>query len=74
MSCGRLNVDREGFFEKAALFAYLPVDDAIPPASSSGFLSAAASVVFRAQTGNDWVKRRRWAIETGIGAREEGDV
>lgn len=68
MAYGRLNVDRAGFFEQAMLASYAPVDEPIPPVTGSGFLSRAARPIFRAQVGNEWVKRRRWWIETGPNA------
>lgn len=68
MAYGRLNIDREGFFDDAMLVSYAPVAGEIPPAQGSGFLSKASRAIFRAQPGNEWVKRRRWGIETGIGA------
>lgn len=68
MGYGRLNIDREGFFDDAMLVTYAPVDGDIPPAQGSGFLSKASRAIFRAQVGDEWVKRRRWGIETGIGA------
>lgn len=68
MAYGRLNVDRAGFFADAMLVTWRPVTGEIPPVSGSGFLSRAARPIFRAQVGNEWVKRRRWGIETGIGA------
>lgn len=72
MAYGRLNIDREGFFEDAMLVTYRPIDGEIPPAQGSGFLSRASRAIFRAQPGNEWVKRRRWGIETGIGAKLAG--
>lgn len=72
MAYGRLNIDREGFFDDAMLVTYRPVPGEIPPASGSGFLSRASRAIFRAQPGNEWVKRRRWGIETGIGATLAG--
>ena len=68
MAYGRLNIDREGFFDDAMLVTYAPVDGDTPPAQGSGFLSKASRAIFRAQVGDEWVKRRRWGIETGIGA------
>lgn len=65
MAYGRLSVDRAGFFDQAMLVSYAPVDEEIPPVTGSGFLSKAARPIFRAQVGNEWVKRRRWWIETG---------
>lgn len=72
MAYGRLNIDREGFFDDALLVTYHPVEGEIPPAQGSGFLSKASRAIFRAQPGNEWVKRRRWGIETGIGAMLAG--
>ena len=68
MAYGRLNIDREGFFDDAMLVTYRPVEGDIPPATGSGFMSKASRAIFRAQPGNEWMKRRRWGIETGIGA------
>ena len=65
MAYGRLSVDRAGFFASAMLVSYAPVDEAIPPVTGSGFMSRAARPIFRAQVGNEWVKRRRWWLETG---------
>lgn len=72
MAYGRLNIDREGFFDEAMLVTYRPIDGEIPPATGSGFLSKASRAIFRAQPGNEWVKRRRWGVETGIGAMLAG--
>jgi FAD/FMN-containing dehydrogenase len=72
MAYGRLNVDRNGFFEEAMMVTYTPVEGEIPPASGSGFLSKVSRPIFRAQLGSDWIKRRRWGVETGIGARLTG--
>jgi FAD/FMN-containing dehydrogenase len=72
MAYGRLNIDREGFFDDAMLVTYRPVDGEIPPAEGSGFLSKASRAIFRAQPGNEWVKHRRWGIETGIFAALAG--
>ena len=68
MAYGRLNIDREGFFDDAMLVTFRPVPGEIPPAAGSGFLSKASRAIFRAQPGNEWMKRRRWGIETGVGA------
>ncbi|GAB1479117.1 FAD-binding oxidoreductase [Paracoccaceae bacterium] len=68
MAYGRLNIDRAGFFREAMLGTWAPVEGEISPASGSGWLSIASRAIFRAQPGNEWVKRRRWGIETGIGA------
>ena len=39
MAYGRLNVDRDGFFQDAMMISYRPVEGEIPPAAGSGFLS-----------------------------------
>jgi FAD/FMN-containing dehydrogenase len=72
MAYGRLNIDREGFFDDALLVTYRPIAGEIPPAAGSGFLSHVSRTIFRAQPGNEWVKRRRWGIETGLGAMLAG--
>ncbi len=72
MAYGRLNVDRDGFFQDAVMISFRPVDGDVPPASGSGVLSKLSRPVFRAQVGNDWVKRRRWGIETGLWAKMTG--
>ena len=72
MAYGRLNIDRDGFFQDAMVVTYRPVQGAIPAATESGLLSKVSRSIFRAQVGNEWVKRRRWGIETGIGARLAG--
>jgi FAD/FMN-containing dehydrogenase len=69
---GRLNVDRAGFFEEALLVTYAPVEGDIGPAEGSGLMSRASRPVFRAQVGSDWVKRRRWWMETELGPRLAG--
>jgi FAD/FMN-containing dehydrogenase len=78
MAYGRLPVDREGMFREALLVGYRPVagPDAgeVPPVEGSGALSRLSRHVFRAQTGNEWVKRRRWWMETGLGPRLAGPV
>ncbi len=72
MAYGRLNIDRAGFFQDAMLVSYRPIEGEIPPVTGSGVMSKVSSHIFRAQVGNEWVKRRRWGIETGIGASLAG--
>jgi FAD/FMN-containing dehydrogenase len=71
MAYGRLNVDKARFFEDALLIAYRPTADQadLPAASGSGWLSRAASRLYRWQIGNERMKRVRWGMETGPGAR-----
>ena len=74
MAYGRLNVDRETFFEDALMITYRDAADQtdLPPASGSGFVSHAAARVFRAQLHNETVKNLRWWFETDIGPRVAG--
>ena len=69
MAYGRLDVAHEGFFEEGLLVAYrlAPDQDDLPPASGSGLVSHGSARVFRAQLGDERVKRLRWWMETGIG-------
>ncbi|SLN10995.1 putative xylitol oxidase [Roseovarius albus] len=68
MAYGRLNVDRAGFFEQALMITYRPTEDQsdLPPASGSGMVSELASHVYRAQLGNERMKRLRWWTETDL--------
>ncbi len=69
MAYGRLNVDRERFFEDALMITYREADnqEALPPAASSGFMSKAAARVFRAQLMNEPAKNLRWWFEASLG-------
>lgn len=69
MAYGRLNVDRARFFEDALMVTYRAAADqsALPPASGSGWVSHAASYLYRAQLGREGVKRARWWTETKLG-------
>jgi FAD/FMN-containing dehydrogenase len=75
MAYGRLNVDKARFFEDALLITYRPSADQsdLPAASGSGWLSRAASRLYRWQLGNERMKRVRWGMETGPGARAGSD-
>ncbi len=74
MAYGRLNVDRARFFQDALLIAYRPAADQtdLPPASGSGFVAKAASYMYRAQLGNERMKRFRWGVETTVGPKVAG--
>lgn len=74
MAYGRLNVDRERFFEDALLITYRPDADQtdLPAASGSGIVSKASRYIFRAQLGNERFKRWRWGVETDLGPRIAG--
>jgi FAD/FMN-containing dehydrogenase len=77
MAYGRLNVERKTFFTKALLITYRETPDQsdLPAASGSGWLSHAASRLYRAQLGNETFKSFRWWNETRIGPRlAAGDV
>ena len=77
MAYGRLNVERGTFFQKALLITYRETDDQadLPAASGSGWMSHAASRLYRAQLGNEAFKSFRWWNETRIGPTlGSGDV
>jgi FAD/FMN-containing dehydrogenase len=71
MAYGRLNVDRETFFEDALMITYREEGDQLdlPPLGTSGFMSEAAGRVFRAQLMNETAKDLRWWFEAGLGPR-----
>lgn len=64
MAFGRLNVDRAEFFQWASLVSFDEVEGPVGPPEGSPFLYSLVRRLFRAQEGNDWVKRRRWDLET----------
>ncbi|WP_226780154.1 FAD-binding oxidoreductase [Oceaniglobus trochenteri] len=68
MAYGRLNVDRDRFFQDALLITYRPSADQteLPPASGSGTLAHIARDIFRAQLGNETVKKGRWFVESTL--------
>lgn len=69
MAYGRLNVERDIFFEQALLVTYRETEDQseLPPASGSGWMSHVASRLYRAQLGNEAMKAFRWWNETSLG-------
>lgn len=69
MAYGRLNVERAHFFQKALLITYRETEDQLdlPAASGSGWMSHAASRIYRAQLGNETFKSFRWWNETELG-------
>ncbi|MBT8408102.1 MAG: FAD-binding oxidoreductase, partial [Alphaproteobacteria bacterium] len=69
MAYGRLNVDRDSFFEDALMITYREAanQDALEPAAGSGFMSKAAARVFRAQLMNEPAKDLRWRFEADLG-------
>lgn len=68
MAYGRLNVERESFFEHALLATYRETEDQsdLPPASGSGWMSHVAGRLYRAQLGNEALKAFRWWSETSL--------
>jgi FAD/FMN-containing dehydrogenase len=68
MAYGRMNISIAGFFEEALLITYRPApnQDALPAASTSGFIAKVSRDIFRQQVGSDRWKRLRWNIETNI--------
>ncbi|WP_224814326.1 FAD-binding oxidoreductase [Hasllibacter sp. MH4015] len=75
MAYGRLNVSRETLFEEALLVTYSPTADQseIPAATESGWLSHAASYLYRGQVGREGMKDWRWWVETSLGPRFAGE-
>lgn len=69
MAYGRLNVSRAEFFDQALLITYRATEDQtdLPAASGSGMMSKIARHIYRAQLGNEPVKRLRWWTETDLG-------
>lgn len=69
MAYGRLNVERESFFEKALMITYRATEDqsGLPAASGSGAMAHIASRVYRWQLGNEPAKSLRWWFETDLG-------
>ena len=69
MAYGRLNVEREAFFEKSLLITYRETEDQsdLPAASGSGWMAHVASRIYRAQLGNETFKSFRWWNETRVG-------
>lgn len=77
MAYGRLNVERASFFVQALLVTYREADDQadLPAATGSGWMSKAASRLYRAQLGNETFKGFRWWNETRVGpALSSGEV
>ena len=74
MAYGRLNVDRERFFEDALLITYRAAADQsdLPAASGSGIMSKLARHIYRAQLGHEPMKRVRWFTETKVGPNLAG--
>lgn len=75
MAYGRLNVSRDSLFEEALLATYSPTADQsdIPPATESGWLSYAASYLYRGQVGREGMKDWRWWVESSLWPRLSAD-
>ena len=75
MAYGRLNVTRETLFDDALLVTYSPTPDQtdIPPAAESGWMSYAASYIYRGQVGREGMKDWRWWVESGLAPRFAGE-
>ncbi len=71
MAYGRLNVERDGFFEDALMITYrdAPEQGDLPEVTGSGFMSKAAAKIFRAQLMNEPAKKLRWWFEAGLGPK-----
>ncbi|QXT38932.1 FAD-binding oxidoreductase [Gymnodinialimonas ceratoperidinii] len=74
MAYGRLNVSRDSFFEEALLVTYAPTPDQsdLPPAAESGWMSYAASYLYRGQVGRESMKDWRWWMEASLAPRVAG--
>lgn len=75
MAYGRLNVARETLFDAALLVTYSPTADQsdLPAAAQSGWMSHAASRIYRAQVGRERMKDWRWWVESSLGPRFAGE-
>ena len=72
MAYGRLSVARENYLAEAALVSYRPVaaqPSPLPPPRTSDAFRHLSRAVFRAQSGSEKAKKRRWYLETVIGPR-----
>jgi len=69
MAFGRVNVERDDFFNRILLRTYKETENQtdLPLASSSGVVSHISRKVYRAQLGNETMKSFRWWNETVIG-------
>jgi FAD/FMN-containing dehydrogenase len=70
MAYGRLSVARANYLRHAALVSYRPATQQpspLPPPQTSDAFRYLSRKVFRAQTGSESAKTRRWYLETVIG-------
>jgi len=68
MAYGRLSVDRADFMSEALMITYRAAEDQsdLPAAAGSGAASRIASRIYRAQLGNERMKRVRWWFEKDL--------
>src|SRR5262249_2902068 len=72
MAYGRLSVARENYLSEAALVSYRPAANQpfpLPPPRTSDAFHYLSRQVFRAQTGSEAAKKRRWYLETVLAPR-----
>jgi FAD/FMN-containing dehydrogenase len=72
MAYGRLSVARENLLGEAALVSYRPAaqqPSPLPPPRTAEAFHYLSRKVFRAQTGSEAAKKRRWYLETVLGPR-----
>ncbi|MGB9365374.1 MAG: FAD-binding oxidoreductase, partial [Xanthobacteraceae bacterium] len=72
MAYGRLSVARDNYLGEALLVSYRPAatqPSPLPPPRTADAFHYLSRKVFRAQTGSEAAKKRRWYLETVIGSR-----
>ena len=72
MAYGRLSVARDNYLGEALLVSYRPAatqPSPLPPPRTVDAFHYLSRKVFRAQTGSEAAKKRRWYLETVIGPR-----
>lgn len=68
MAYGRLNIDRDSFFDNALMITYREAanQEDLPPVTGPGFLSNTAARLFRAQLMNETVKDIHWGFTASL--------
>lgn len=76
MVYGRLSVARAGLFEEALLTSYrvIPSTGPLPGATFGRVAGTVARSIYRAQTGSEAAKRRRWYVETTLRPRALSNI
>jgi FAD/FMN-containing dehydrogenase len=72
MAYGRLSVGRENYLGESLLVSYRPAakqPTPLPPPRTADAFHYLSRRVFRAQTGSEAAKKRRWYLETVVGPR-----